>query len=50
VAFAGEGARGVVIVDINQETINEGKKVVEAYRIPVNMFPTIYFSSLLGFY
>jgi hypothetical protein len=49
VAFAGEGARGVVIVDINQETLNEGKKVVEPCRTPVILFPTIYFSSLLGF-
>lgn len=35
VSFAKDGARGVVIVDINQETLNEGKKAVEAYGTPV---------------
>jgi len=36
VAFAREGARGVVIVDINPETLGEGKKIVEAYGTPVS--------------
>ncbi|KAG4433444.1 hypothetical protein IFR05_011070 [Cadophora sp. M221] len=31
VSFAKDGAKGVVIVDINQETLNAGKKIVEAY-------------------
>jgi NAD(P)-dependent dehydrogenase (short-subunit alcohol dehydrogenase family) len=31
VSFAREGARGVVIVDINQATLEEGKKIVESY-------------------
>jgi NAD(P)-dependent dehydrogenase (short-subunit alcohol dehydrogenase family) len=31
VSFAREGARGVVIVDINQATLDEGKKIVESY-------------------
>ncbi|KAH7336074.1 hypothetical protein BKA65DRAFT_402711, partial [Rhexocercosporidium sp. MPI-PUGE-AT-0058] len=31
VSFARDGARGVAIVDINQETLNEGKKTIEAY-------------------
>ncbi|KAH7409508.1 hypothetical protein BKA64DRAFT_399128 [Cadophora sp. MPI-SDFR-AT-0126] len=31
VSFAKDGARGVVIVDINQETLNEGRKIVESY-------------------
>jgi NADP-dependent 3-hydroxy acid dehydrogenase YdfG len=35
VSFAREGARGVVIVDINPETLKEGKKTVEAYGTPV---------------
>jgi shikimate 5-dehydrogenase len=36
VSFAREGARGVVIVDINAETLNEGKKRVEAHGAPVS--------------
>jgi NAD(P)-dependent dehydrogenase (short-subunit alcohol dehydrogenase family) len=34
VSFA-KGARGVVIVDINQETLKEGKEIAEAYGTPV---------------
>jgi NAD(P)-dependent dehydrogenase (short-subunit alcohol dehydrogenase family) len=44
VAFAKEGARGVVIVDINQETLEEGKKVVESYGTNVRL------RTLLGIY
>jgi NAD(P)-dependent dehydrogenase (short-subunit alcohol dehydrogenase family) len=36
VSFAKEGARGVVIVDINQEQLEEGRKAVEAYGTPVS--------------
>jgi len=39
VAFAKEGARGVVIVDINQETLEEGKKIVESYGTKVRLKP-----------
>jgi len=50
VSFAREGARGVVIVDINPETLNDGKKKVEAYGTPVILsiliFPTC-FESLI---
>jgi NADP-dependent 3-hydroxy acid dehydrogenase YdfG len=35
VAFAKEGARGVVIVDIRTETLEEGKKAVELYGTKV---------------
>jgi hypothetical protein len=35
VAFAKEGARGVVIVDIRKETLQEGKKEVESYGTKV---------------
>lgn len=35
VAFAKEGARGVVIVDIQAEILEEGKKAVEAYGTKV---------------
>lgn len=35
VSFAREGARGVVIVDINQATLEEGKKIVESYGTKV---------------
>jgi NAD(P)-dependent dehydrogenase (short-subunit alcohol dehydrogenase family) len=40
VAFAKEGARGVVIVDINQETLEEGKKIVESYGTKVIFVPS----------
>ena len=36
VSFAKEGARGVIIVDINEETMNEGKAAVEAYGAEVS--------------
>jgi shikimate 5-dehydrogenase len=42
VSFAREGARGVVIVDINPETLNEGKKTVEAYGTPVILSISIF--------
>jgi len=38
VSFAKEGARGVAIVDVNGETLNEGKKVVEGFDTKVYFF------------
>jgi hypothetical protein len=35
VAFALEGARGVAIVDIHQQTLDDGKKMVEFYGTKV---------------
>jgi NAD(P)-dependent dehydrogenase (short-subunit alcohol dehydrogenase family) len=39
VAFAKEGARAVVLVDVNdEETMNAGKKAVEAYGAEARIF------------
>ena len=35
VAFAKEGARGVVIVDINEAALEEGKNIIESYGTKV---------------
>jgi NAD(P)-dependent dehydrogenase (short-subunit alcohol dehydrogenase family) len=35
VSFAREGTRGAVIVDVNPETLIEGKKIVEMYGTKV---------------
>ena len=39
VSFAKEGARGVVIVDINKDTLNQGKQIVESYGTKVALRP-----------
>ena len=43
VSFAKEGARGVVLVDVQDEkTFEEGRKKVEEYGTEVNTTPTLH--------